>query len=316
MLTNDSYTLRLTATDAGGNTAMVERTVNVSGNLKLGNFTLSFVDLSIPVSGIPIQVTRTYDTMQASQDGDLGFGWRLDVPEVRLRTSVPKTGLETDGIFNGFRDGTKVYVTPPGGRREGFTFRPQAQRFLLVTFYHPVFVPDPGVTSRLTVSDFMLRPRSDEYVGALSGLPYNPADPIFGGVYALTTKEGTRYQINGQTGMLETAADRNGNTLSFSDGGIVSSTGTAVTFARDPQGRIVAVIDPMGHEVRYEYDAAGDLIAVTDRENNRTQFVYRTDRPHYLDRVIDPSGGPAPGPSMTTRVALSESSTLRGTGLS
>jgi hypothetical protein len=32
----------------------------VAGDLKLGNFRLSFTDLSIPVTGIPITLTRTY----------------------------------------------------------------------------------------------------------------------------------------------------------------------------------------------------------------------------------------------------------------
>jgi len=63
-----------------------------------------------------------------------------------------------------------------------------------------------------------------------------------------------------------------------------------VSFERDPQGRITAVIDPSGNRIRYAYDAKGDLITVTDREGNVTQFVYRTDRPHYLDRIIDPLG--------------------------
>src|SRR4029079_7510265 len=64
-LANDSYTLRLQATDTGGNISSIDTTVNVAGDLKIGNFTLSFTDLSIPVSGIPITVTRTYDSLNA-----------------------------------------------------------------------------------------------------------------------------------------------------------------------------------------------------------------------------------------------------------
>ncbi|MEH2130184.1 MAG: putative Ig domain-containing protein, partial [Nostoc sp.] len=65
LLENDSYTLRLEAHDQGGNVSFVEDTVNVSGELKLGNFRLSFTDLSIPVTGIPITLTRTYDSLTA-----------------------------------------------------------------------------------------------------------------------------------------------------------------------------------------------------------------------------------------------------------
>ena len=39
-------------------------TVNVSGYLKLGNLDLSFTDLTVPVAGIPITITRTYNSLE------------------------------------------------------------------------------------------------------------------------------------------------------------------------------------------------------------------------------------------------------------
>jgi hypothetical protein len=150
MLANDNYILRLTATNAGGKTASVDENFSVMGNLKLGNFTLAFTDLTVPISGIPISVTRTYDTLNAGTSGDFGYGWRLDYRDTHLRTSVPRTGDEQNGIFNPFRDGTRVYVTLPGGKREGFTFRPTEENAFLLTFFTPSFVPDPGVTDQLT----------------------------------------------------------------------------------------------------------------------------------------------------------------------
>ena len=41
MLQNDTYTLRLAATNTGGLSSIVDSTVNVADNLKLGNFRLS-----------------------------------------------------------------------------------------------------------------------------------------------------------------------------------------------------------------------------------------------------------------------------------
>ena len=47
----------------------------------------------------------------------------------------------------------------------------------------------------------------------------------------------------------------------------------------------------MGNTVKYQYDAKGDLVAVTDRTGNVTQFVYDAPgHPHYLTQVIDPLG--------------------------
>ena len=96
--------------------------------------------------------------------------------------------------------------------------------------------------------------------------------------------------IDGETGQLTTLSDPNDNVLTFSDAGITGPEGISVTFERDPQGRITAVVDPAGQRIRYQYDARGDLVAVTDRTDNTTQFVYRSDRPHYLEQVIDPLG--------------------------
>src|SRR5262249_27349556 len=124
LLPNDSYVLRLYAKNTGGRETTVGQTINVAGDLKLGNFTLSFTDLSVPVAGLPITVSRPYDTLHAGTSEDFGYGWRLEFRDTDLRTSVPRTGDEADLIYNPFRDGTRVYVTLPGGKREGFTFHP------------------------------------------------------------------------------------------------------------------------------------------------------------------------------------------------
>src|SRR5262249_10961124 len=222
VLANDSYVLRLFATDVGGHERTLDRVLSVAGELKLGNFRLSFTDLSLPVSGIPITVSRTYDTLNAAQSEDFGHGWRLEFRNTDLRTSVEKTGLEEDGIYNPFRVGTRVYVTLPGGRREGFTFRPQLAPGLRGSFlglYRPAFVPDAGVTSQLTVETFDLFRSGDTFY---LGTPYNPIASEYGGGFTLTTKDSIAYEIDGTTGDLDRVTDPNGNTLTFTDTGIVS----------------------------------------------------------------------------------------------
>jgi RHS repeat-associated protein len=293
MLANDNDVLRLVATNAGGKTATAETNFSVMGNLKLGNFTLSFTDLTVPVSGIPITVTRTYDTLSANQSSDFGYGWRLEYRDVHLRTSVPKTGDEADGLFNPLRDGTRVYLTLPGKRREGFTFRPIQQSFFNTAYFQPSFVADPGVTDTLSVQSvgpLALFLGADSNLVNLAGTTYNPADPLFGGNYFVTATDGTKYEIDGLTGLLTSVTDLNGNSLSFSDAGIQGSTGAAVTFARDPQGRITLLTDPMGNQVQYQYDPQGDLVAVVDQVKGTTHLTYSPTRPHYLQQVTDPDG--------------------------
>ncbi|NEP10260.1 MAG: DUF4114 domain-containing protein [Symploca sp. SIO2C1] len=303
VLQNDTYRLRLSATDAAGLTAYDETLVDVTGELKLGNFQLSFTDLSIPVSGIPIQVTRTYDTLTSSTTDDFGYGWRLEFRDTDLRTSLGKDEeLEEFGISSkGFEEGERVYITLPGGKREAFTFKPQIKpisRFFPpiggadTNLYTPAFESESGSTSTLTVKNVdLIRTETGEFASLNGGL-YNPANGLygFGGYYELTTKEGIVYRIDGLTGDVNTVTDRNNNTLTFTDAGISSSTGQEITFERNATGQITAVIDPEGNRVTYEYDALGDLVAVTDREGNVTHFDYHDERPHYLEEIIDPLG--------------------------
>lgn len=291
VLENGNYTVRIEAQDLAGRIARLDQRFEATGELKLGNFSLSFSDLSIPVSGVPITVTRTYDSFTAAEQDDLGYGWRMEILDTDLRTNVPRTGLEEDFIYNAFFQGARVYVRVPGEGRIGFTFEPQLTNSFL-GLYAPRFVTEAGEYASLTVPDANLRPTTDgSFIDWSTGLPYNPASPAFGGQYTLTTKEGLRFEIDGDTGDTRRIIDRNSNSLTFNDDGIVSSTGKSVEFERDPQGRIAAVIDPNGQRVEYTYDAAGDLVSVTDREGNVTQYVYDEPlREHYLTEVIDPLG--------------------------
>src|SRR5205814_4284412 len=78
LLENGLYRLRLTAEDANGQISVDERVIRIDGLAKVGNFRLSFTDLSIPVTGIPITIVRTYDSRVKTQE-DFGIGWTLDV---------------------------------------------------------------------------------------------------------------------------------------------------------------------------------------------------------------------------------------------
>ena len=79
--------------------------------------------------------------------------------------------------------------------------------------------------------------------------------------YKLTDKDGTTYVVNQNTG-LETITDLNGNTITFGPNGILHSAGKSVTFARDPDGRITTIIDPLGHTIRYQDRSAEKQRAV------------------------------------------------------
>ena len=297
LLINDEYVLRLEAASSTGVVNVVEQNVGLSGELKLGNFRLSFTDMVIPVAGIPIQITRIYDTLQSDRQGDFGYGWRLEYRDTDLRVGVPKSGLEDIGIYSPLRQGVKVYLNVPGVGRQGFTFNPEIR--VLPGFggnnlvlARPRFTPDRGVTSTLsTGTSNYLQVNELGELFAPGGIPYNPASPDFGGAYVLTTKEGIRYRINGANGKLLSATDRNGHSVTFSIDGIKSDTGVGIDFQKDARGRIVQMNAPDGSNHRYLYDARGNLSQHIDGDNNRTRFVYESiGSSHRLVEVLDPLG--------------------------
>ncbi|GAB5443698.1 MAG: hypothetical protein Fues2KO_40470 [Fuerstiella sp.] len=292
LISSGSYVLRLEAEDAGGRSNAVQQLVEIVGENKLGNFRLSFTDLVVPVSGIDVVLSRTYDSLDSSDRGDFGFGWTMDFRDVQLQVSVPEVDARSAslGLYSPYRDGTRIYITPPGGRREAFTFAPVAKGVLGLVYYTPRFIADDGVTSTLTVSNANLNNSFGEYYAFSGGQPYNPAAFEFGGGFTLTTEEGLAYRINAATGQVTSISDPNGNRLNFSDAGVTSNSGVSVTFERDIVGRITAAVDPAGQRLQYSYDVNGDLETFTDRDGHVSRYEYDAVRPHFLTDVIDPLG--------------------------
>jgi RHS repeat-associated protein len=324
VLANGSYLITVTAGDVDQWTGSSQRVVEVEGNLKLGNFTLTFTDLELPVSGIPITITRTYDTLQAGQQGDFGYGWRMDL--VNVKVEVVQSGNDS-GVAQPFQDGDRLVFTLPDGSQHGFTFYGEAiNQGLPISDpqAYPAFRADVGVSSTLSLSDpepALLRVAGGYEDPAMNRL-YNPATGLYGD-YELTLRNGTKLYIDPQDGELRSLVDRTGNTLTFSQAGIIHSGGRSVQFVRDFRGRITDIVlpdetpdDPNDNaRITYTYDAydadqneqtnntyhsLGDLLAVTDRTGATTRFQYLapdpedpddpTYRPHYLATIIDPLG--------------------------
>jgi len=293
MLLNDQYTLRLTAYDRGGNQSIAETTVLVDENMKVGNFSLTFTDLQIPLSGIPITINRTYDSRDKGR-GDFGVGWRLGIQSLKFRTNrAPGTGWNVikSGLAFGLQptDAHIAGLTLPGGRAEVFDLVVTPQVSPLVPFPPSVlrarFVPRPGTLGRLeslennTLSIFGTQPGPVELLDDITLATYNPQR------YRYTAPDGTVIVIHAANGV-QSITEPGGNTLTFTPGGILHSSGKSVTFARDALGRITSVTDPMGSIQRYTYDGNGDLRRHTDAAGHVTRYDYN--RSHGLLRITDP----------------------------
>ncbi|MES2790039.1 MAG: putative Ig domain-containing protein [Planctomycetota bacterium] len=287
VLQNDQYIVRITASDLSGNTSTLERALEVTGEAKLGHFRQEFTDLTIPLAGIPITISRIYDTLAANESGDFGYGWSLGMREANIRETVRQNPLEPlAGLFatTAFREGTRVYLNAPDGRRIGFTFTPTVQSGMLGDLYTPKFTADPGVFETLTVDDMALSKFPDgTFHLYFSAFNYNPSQ------YTLTARDQTVYRYDQFEG-LQDVTDRNGNQLVYTDAGIFHSSGESIQFIRDEQGRIKEIVDPAGNSLYYTYDGRGDLVEFRNQENLGTNFDYYDEPAHYLKEVTSDCG--------------------------
>ncbi len=302
LLLNGIYTLKLTTQDQYGLTATATENVTVSRNMKVGVFTLSFNDLTIPVAGIPIQVIRTYDSRDKSV-GDFGIGWRLSLSNVRLKkTHAPGLGWNATQQSSNFipqyclqvPNPAFVTVVFPDGRtyrfQESLAQSCQAVAPLegaTVTFQQ---LPGPANTAGATLTPFDGGSVivDGEWPGpvTLLGFDGNTYSPS---IFTLRTADGSSYVVD-ETQGLTSATDPNGNTLTLSPTGITHSSGKSVVFRRDGQNQITAIADQNGNQIKYTYSTDNHLIALTNWSGNSYAFEYDGNGAHNLARIFDPTG--------------------------
>jgi RHS repeat-associated protein len=294
LLLNDLYTLRLTVFDQGGNERTVQIVDQVAERMKIGEFTLSFTDVSVPMNGLPLGVTRTYDSRD-KRTGDFGVGWRMDIQTIRIRTNrVLGTGWVRNNVGISVvltpTDEHKVSVTLPDGKVEEFDIQlsPTSNLFSLDATTVTGYAPRPGTVGRL---EALANPNlvilnaglEDELVDDQTLNTYDPQ------LFRYTLPDGTAIEIHRSQGV-QKITDPNGNTLTFQPGGIIHSSGKTLSFDRDPQGRITQITDPAGEMNVYTYDAEGNLATHTDQAGALTRFFY--DHRHNLVRMEDPLNRP------------------------
>ena len=297
-LLNGLYELRLEANDYASRSAHASIHLTVSGQLKIGVFTLPFLDLELPVVGVPIRVVRTYDSRDRSP-GEFGAGWRLTLSNVLIQ----ENGITGNG-WQGTRAGQVVptYCIAPTRSHLVTVLFPDGELFrFLAKIKSPCQSAAPPTTAdieyvALPGTSGQLVPLDDAAEGLLvEGSFPGPVqlwEPSAGEIhdadrYQLTTADGRAFVIDQQRG-LESITDSNGNTVRFRARGIEHSSGLGIRFERDAFQRITAIMDPLGGRLSYEYDAGGDLVSVTDQQGLVTRYRYLED--HFLHLVIDPEG--------------------------
>ena len=294
-LENGIYLLRLEATDVNGASASTEVPIEVEGDAKIGVMRLSFVDLVVPAAGVPITVTRTYDSRVKTRR-DFGVGWTLEVsaghvdhnraPGVgwSITQGPPPFGFACSVVDELVGHTTTVHLSD----REWYSFAPSLTNLaatvgacLADVEYHQIDGWSTGATLDLVGGASVIAMNGNDLVDETTGLLFNPSD------FVLTTPDGRQVTINAQRGVTH-IEDLNHNAVTISATGILQSAGTSVAFGRDASGRIASITDPNGGQRLYTYSAEGDLVRVEDQAGSATTFTY--DGRHNLEEIYDPLG--------------------------
>lgn len=297
LLLNGIYELRLTATDILNRTSTTDPvTLIVDRNMKVGHFTLSFNDLTIPVAGIPIQVTRTYDSSDKRM-GDFGVGWTLDLKNIRLQKNR-HLGRAWDqsssgGLFPTYCiDTTKprvVTITFPDGKAQKFemVLAPTCQTLAPLIYPDVVFVPVGGNTrgtlTPLFEFDGETVPDDQLVFGAFAGIPGRgdfisferlvnpppgPADNLLFNpdLFEFRSPEGYRYILS-ETNGLRSVTDPNGNTLTIATNGIAWTNSLSAS-GGEGQGEVASL------SVVFQRDSLGRITNIVDALGHALTYRY------------------------------------------
>lgn len=315
LLLNGIYELRLIATDRKDRTsASGTVTIVVRGDMKIGHFALAFEDLKLPLSGIPIQVVRSYDSRDR-EPGDFGPGWHVAIHNVRLQKNRSLAHHWQDQENGGnvicpfsmadLREHL-VTITLPDNKTYRFQARainknmvnqiPSRQNCFLSFDLNPILLRFDPIGNTYAILELDGDPEAfyvpgDGFYQDDLLTPFNPTR------FVLTLDDGTRFLIDELLGLLS-MTDLNGNSLAVSETSITSTQQTpagpknaAITIQRHPDGRIHTIADAAGGELHYTYDDQNRLSTFTNRVGDVTTFLYENAQfPTYLTKILDPRG--------------------------
>ncbi|WP_020405643.1 tandem-95 repeat protein [Hahella ganghwensis] len=296
-LINGLYDVVLEVTDLNGQVTYDSTLIKVDSDLKVGNFTITLEDLNIPMMGLPIQVTRTYDSRRKHEALDFGYGWSVGYQNVKVEESrVPGEAWALNEYASGPLGVLSTYcveplgkpvvtVTLPGGDVETFEVAasPSCVQNTPVLDVKLAFngVGDTQSTLEVSGGSASVRLVNNRLEVVGSAEAYDPD------LYELTTQAGYIYYLDQNFGVKK-VEDPNGHTLTYTNNGIYHSSGKAVTFNRDSLGRITTITDLNGHTLNYTYNIDGDLSVTADALDEETSYTYN--QSHGLLDIIDPLG--------------------------
>ena len=218
-----------------------------------GNVVWSHLDVATEGGPMTTEIRHVYNSSEADTSSRMGYGWRLSSQQ-----ELKESGIKDYPYVYIDEDGTKHYFykdTNDGNKLKD----------------------EDGLGLTITVTSSS---EHDRY-------------------RTMETKDKVKY-IFGQDGFLRFIEDLDGNSVKHQYG--PNSAGNYLGYITDASGgflniiystdegksKITAIQDTKGREIRYGYDAQGNLTSITYPDGSKSQFTY--DSSHKLLSVTNPDG--------------------------
>ena len=218
-----------------------------------GNVVWSHLDVATEGGPMTTEIRHVYNSSEADTSSRMGYGWRLSSQQ-----ELKESGIKDYPYVYIDEDGTKHYFykdTNDGNKLKD----------------------EDGLGLTITVTSSS---EHDRY-------------------RTMETKDKVKY-IFGQDGFLRFIEDLDGNSVKHQYG--PNSAGNYLGYITDASGgflniiysmdegksKITAIQDTKGREIRYGYDAQGNLTSITYPDGSKSQFTY--DGSHKLLSVTNPDG--------------------------
>ncbi len=239
-------------------------------NTASGAFYHTFTDFSIPGRGIPLNLTRTYSSVFAAQNGPLGYGWTDSYNMSLSRDSV------TGDVTISQENGAQVAFTPVSG---GYTAPPRVAATLSVDSSTSDYLFRRDAQNLYTFSPSGQLIKETDRNGYVTSLVYN----LTGQLATVTEPAGRKLSFTWTGGHITAVTDPLGRKVTFTydaPGNLASAAdpvANLTNFTYDSSHHVLSMIDPRGGVVTNTYNAQGRVTSQSDPMGRTTSFAYSGD---------------------------------------
>ena len=260
-------------------------------NTETGDFWRSFGDLSRPGRGMPLSLTRTYNSEAAPTNEPFGYGWSFNY-------GVSLSGLGTNSVTLHEENGSEETFTLSGNH---YTAPPRVQA-TLVNDGSGTYTLTRDATQFLTFDSTGQLISEGDLDGYVTTLSYGAGGHLTtvtdssgrmlnftwsgSNIVAVTDPMGRQWSYTYASGNLTKATSPAGDSTSFTYDGshrmltLTSPDGGVTTNVYDSDGRVTSQRDPMGRVTKFEYSGspladAGGSTTVTGPTGTVSAYFYQ-----------------------------------------